>query len=87
MVEVCVRAYETRDRVGMVGKAEGASGGGPKDRAVGEIEGGRGNETRGEEGGEATKEGGTEKDVCSAGIREKGGTRDRSRKDGGGRKG
>ena len=87
MVEVGVRACEARDRVGVVGKTEGAAGGSPKDSAVGEVKRGRGDETRGEERGEVTERGGTEKDVCGAGIREEGGTRDRSRKDGGGRRG
>ena len=85
MVEVGVRAHEARDRVGVVGETEGASGGSPKDRAVGEIKGGRGDETRGEEGGQAAEGGGTEEDVGGAGIREEGGTRDRRRKNGGGR--
>ena len=35
--EVGVRADEAGDRVGMVGKTEGASGGSPKDRAVGDV--------------------------------------------------
>ena len=85
--EVGVRACEARDRVGMVGKAEGSSGGSPKDRAVGEVKRGRGDETRGEERGKATEGGGTEEDVCGAGIREEGGTRDRRRKGGGRRRG
>ena len=83
--EVGVGADEARDRARVVGEAEGASGGSPKDRAVGEIKGGRGDETRGEEGGQAAEGGGTEEDVGGAGIGEEGGTRDRSRKDGGGR--
>ena len=87
MVEVGVRAYEARDRVGVVGETEGAASGSPKDSAVGEIEGSRWDKTRGEERGEETERGGTEKDVCGAGIREEGGTGDRSRKDGGGRRG
>ena len=87
VVEVGVRAHEARDRVGVVGETEGAAGGSPKDSAVGEVKGSRGDETRGEERGEVTEGGGTEKDVCGAGIREEGGTRDRGRKDGGGRRG
>ena len=83
--EVGVGADEARDRVRVVGEAEGASGGSPKDRAVGEIKGGRGDETRGEEGGQTAEGGGTEEDVGGAGIREEGGTRDRRRKNGGGR--
>ena len=39
MVEVSIRACEARDRVGMMGKVEGASGGGPKDRAIGDAHG------------------------------------------------
>jgi hypothetical protein len=51
VMEVSARAREAGDRVGVVGEAEGSSGGSPKDSAVGEIKGGRGDETRGEEGG------------------------------------
>ena len=83
--EVGVRADEARDRAGMVGKAEGASGGSPKDRAVGEIKRGRGDETRGEERGEETEGGGTEEDVGGAGIRKEGrGGEVSGKEDGGG---